>query len=458
MNKRGWLISITIFLALAFVVLGGLLFWIFRGQATGEQDGSAGKLENLKSELTRGYHTAALLREFKDDKPESVLLVIQNDWELRATGGFITAFGEGEIVNGTLANLRIVPSEFFDAEIGLQAPMPDGMSYRISTPYVAMRDSNWDPDFGSTAGTLSRYYQDATGKTPDLVIAITTESAEQVLARTGPLDFDVNGHTLNVTSQNVTEILEDYTDQSFRELGLTWETRKTILSNFGEALLPRLHDFVTQQPIETLRLANDLLRSYDVQLWSAKPVLAQHLGVLGASQLVDSHYLGDSLMVVDSNIGARKTNRVVEQRIDYRVDLSPDPSITPTSTLHITYTNNGKLEPTIIDYYDTVRVYVPVGSTLISSEHLDKVTSYSRHGRTVFEGRLRVPLGTSKTVTLTYQAGPALRGADLSSYRLLLERQAGSTDYPAQITVLNGDETATRQTDLSQDRILTVEP
>ncbi|MFO0704372.1 MAG: DUF4012 domain-containing protein [Candidatus Andersenbacteria bacterium] len=453
--KRLWLI-ITILSLLCILGLGALFFWIAQMEPGGSatSDDATGRLTQLKSELTRGYHTAAVLRQFKDADPESVLLVIQNEWELRPTGGFMTAFGEGEIVNGGLTNLRIVPSEYFDPQISLKAPMPAGMAYRITTPTLAMRDSNWDVDFATTAATLGRYYQDATGKTPDLVIAITTEAAEHVLAHTGPLDFTVNGHTLSVTSQTVTETLENYTDQSFRELGLEWETRKQILSAFGEALLPRLHAFVKEHPVDTLRLANELLASYDVQLWSAQPSLAQHLASLGAAQTVAATGTTDGLLIVDANVGARKTNRVLQQRADYRVDLG---AAQPTATLHITYTHTGTLEPTIIEYYDTVRIYVPQGSTLLTQENLDHVQTYIRHGRTVFEGRLRVPVGSSKTITLSYVLPNRVATTEFAQYRLLLERQPGSANYPVQVTVFDGAQKATIDTDVAHDRTIAVQ-
>jgi|GEM_PF-6571582 len=458
--KRVWLyICISI---LALLAAGGAFLWfsLFRGTTPITGTEPQGKLSTIKYELTRGYHTAALVKLLSDDQPESVLIAIQNDWELRASGGFITAFGDGQIVNGALQNFRVVPSDYFDAEITLQPPMPSGLGYRISTPSLTMRDSNWDVDFPTTAGTLSRYYEDATGVKPNVVVAVTTKAAEHILQHTGPLTFTVNGHDLTVTADDVTDTLERYTDQEFRELGLEWETRKQILSAFGDALLPRLHELARQSPTDLLKLTNELVSQYDVQLWSSKPALAGHIKALGTYQKVEPTSVSengsasDALLIVDTNVGARKTNSVIDQRVDYRVDLSKP---VPSAKLHITYTHNGPYQPTIIEYHDTVRVYAPAGSKLQSSEGLTNITSYARHGRTVFEGRLVLEPGKSTTISLSYTLGSAITATTIDQYRLLLERQPGALGYPVQVTVFDGIETATIATDVARDRSLTLE-
>ena len=445
--KRIWLTILIAFLGL----IGLSLAWFWRQSALPSHDAGGGSGSVVEG-LSRGYHTAALLREFSDDTPEQALIVFQNDWELRPTGGFITALGEATIKDRALEDLSVVPSDYFDQDIAISAPMPAGLAYRISTPTLTLRDANWDVDFPTTAATLVRYYTDATGITPDIVVAITTKAAERMLELTGPLSFTVNGHVLEVTSQTVTNTLEDYTDQNFRDLGLEWETRKMVLSEFAAALLPRVQSLVTEHPIEALRLTNDLLKSYDIQAWSQTERIAKHLQALSTSQEVASEPDSDALLVVDTNVGARKTNRVIEQRIDYRIDLSASPA---RATLHINYVHTGNFEPTIIEYYDTLRVYVPQDASLISSEGLDVLSTYDRHGRTVFEGRHVVPPGESKTLTLEYTL--PLAQQTIEDYKLLLERQPGAYRAPVQITVYDGQNTATIGTELTQDSLLFVE-
>ena len=445
--KRLWLIVIIVIAAL----IGSVLGWIWYVGPTGVESPHDGS-RSLTESLTRGYHTTALLREFNDDQVEQALIVIQNDWELRPSGGFITALGQAQIRNGQLTNLSVVPSDFYDDAISIEAPMPPGLAYRISTPNLTLRDANWDVDFATTAATISRYYHNATGLTPDIIVAITTKTAEQLLEQTGPLSFEVNGHVLEVNSQTVTSTLEDYTDQNFRELGLEWDNRKNVLSAFAGALLPRIQLLSTEHPILLLRLINDLLESHDLQAWSQTERISKHLMALGASQAVESFVQGDALLVVDANVGARKTNSVIEQRFDYRIDLSTRPA---RATLHITYTHTGEPQPTIIDYYDTLRIYAPFGSSLKSTQELDAVTEYSRHNRSVFEGRLIVAIGKSKTVTLEYEV--PLAASKLEDYQLLLEHQPGAFAAPVQITVFDGQQTATIDTTLTRDSLLSVE-
>lgn len=445
--KRIGLVIICLILALG--VLGSVFLWM---QTQAAPDDNSGPIRSVSTQLSKGYHTAAILKKLRDDQPERVLVVLQNSWELRPTGGFITAFGDGQIVNGQLKNFRVVPSDYFDDSVSLQPPMPAGLAYRISTPYLTMRDANWDVDFPTTAATLSKMYEDATGINPDLVLAVTTDASEHILSELGPLSFSVNGHELEVTGGTVTHTLEKYTDQDFRELGLEWETRKMVLAEFGAALLPAVESWTLEHPIESLRLINSLLATYDVQAWSNSDSLADHLNALGTSRLVKKTTdAKDALMIVDTNVGARKSNQIVTQHVDYRVDLTGE---RPTITLYITYTHPGEPSPTITDYFDTVRVYAPFGANLVAEDGVSGTTSYVRHGRTVFEGRTVVETASTRTIMFSYELPFAIT---FDHYRLNLERQPGSAVYPIQITVTDGEHTATLETDSAVDRRISVE-
>lgn len=393
----------------------------------------AERTAEVTESVSDAYHGSALAQRLLDDQPDEVLFLFQNSWEIRPTGGFVTALGEGTVVSGQLQNLRVVPSDFYDKSQSIQPPLPEEMRGAISTPWLALRDANWDPDFPTAAATISKIYADASGRQPDLVIAVTTAATEQFLHATGPVTFTVNGHTITLDESNATAELERLTDVEFATLGLTVDTRKEILANFAQALLPKVQQHVSQDPAGAISLALQLLRGYDVQLWTPDAALDRHLSAINARREVAAAS-NDALLVVDANLAAYKTDPYIERHAAYEVRLQPR----PTAKLTLTYTNTSTTaERLTTTYHNYVRVYVPYGSELTNVRGLDDPITTQRHGRTVFGGMLHVPQGQTVTVELSYVLGPSV-GTDLTNYALRLERQPGVEPYELTVSVTTG--------------------
>jgi len=407
--------------------------------------------------VSDAYHGSALAQRLLDDQPDEVLFLFQNSWELRPTGGFVTALGEGTVVSGKLQNLRVVPSDFYDESQRIQPPLPEEMRGAISTPWLALRDANWDPDFPTAAATVAKIYADAADRNPDLVIAVTTDATEKLLHVTGPVTFSVNGHTLTLDESNATAELERLTDVDFATLGLTVDTRKEVLANFAAALLPQVQRHVSQDPAGAISLAVQLLQRYDVQLWSPDVALDRHLAAIGARREIGAA-ADDALLIVDANLAAYKTDPYIERHAEYEVRYAggstSEEQVRPTAKLTLTYTNTSTpAERLTTTYHDYLRVYVPYGSELTSVSGLEDTTTTQRHGRTVFGGMLHVPQGRTATVELTYTLGPSVSTA-LTDYALRLERQAGVVPYGLTASVTTGQTRRTLQGTTSADTTL----
>ncbi|MFO0702984.1 MAG: DUF4012 domain-containing protein, partial [Candidatus Andersenbacteria bacterium] len=304
-----------------------------------------------------------------------------------------------------------------------------------------LRDANWDPDFPTAAATVERLYTDATGRVPDVVLAITTSATEALVRATGPVSFSVNGHAITVDASNVTDTLENLTDVDFATLSLTKANRKEVLVQFAQALLPKVQLYASQDPGGALQLLSQLTERYDLQAWSNDPGLDSHLAGLSARREVDAA-TGDALLVVDTNLNAYKTDPYVQRTATYDVVLD-GPGGAAQATLTLTYRNTSSTAQRLTTTYnDYVRVYVPSGSLLQHATGLAHVTPTQRHGRTVFGGMLIVPQGQARTITLTYTLGPSV-GRSLSGYRLSLERQAGSVPFTLTASVQAGDRAKT---------------
>ena len=432
-----WIIGLVLALAvliLALIVTLSAYIWPLEGQQS-----ESGPIQRSVALATLGEHLL-------DNDPDSWLLLLQNSTELRPTGGFVTAFAQVTTLGKDITSISLKASDDYDALSYSRAPLPSGLAGNIGTPYLTIKDANWDPDFATSAATISRLYREATQFNPDAVVAITTTANEKLLELIGPISFSVRERSFLVDSSTVTQTLEIYTDVKFAELGLTKENRKEILSQYAQALKPALTKYAALHPIEFLRFINELVATYDLQLWSNDQALQKSFDALSMSRSVTPAE-SDALLIVDANVGAFKTDPFVERTASYKVDLNAQPS----AELELTYTNTSiPGEQLVTDYHSYSRIYVPAGSILTNADGL-RVTTLERHGRTVFAFMTDIPQGASKTYILTYLLGPS--SANSSDYSLQVQRQPGST-FTVDVEINKSGQIQNFSTDTAKDRIL----
>ncbi len=143
------------------------------------------------------------------------------------------------------------------------------------------------------------------------------------------------------------------------------------------------------------------------------------------------NFEGDYLHINEANLGGAKSNLYIKESVLQEITMEKDGAIKKTVT--ISYKNPHPPSDCNLErgglclnatFRDFIRIYVPKGSTLISSKGSEvKVTSYDDLEKTVFEGFLTVrPLG-SATYTLSYQLPFKLTS---SSLPLLIQKQPGT--------------------------------
>ncbi len=169
--------------------------------------------------------------------PRRYLVLTQDPAEIRPTGGFIGTYGIVTIDRG-----RIVERSFGGIE-----PLDYPWDYpRIEPPQALadyllgpeqpwqFADSNWSPDYPTSASDALRLYTNQTGDDRfDGVLAITTYTIDELLEVTGPVtvpDYDVT----IAPGETTIRILQ----QTRRSA--PGEDRKAILPAFADALLASL--------------------------------------------------------------------------------------------------------------------------------------------------------------------------------------------------------------------------
>jgi len=412
--------------------------------------------------------------------PRSYLVLAQNSDELRATGGFISGVGLLRLDGGRIVELSFQDSYAVYDPSKPHPPPPPALRKYMKADILLLRDTNWSPDFPTTAQMAASLYALDEGTVVDGVIAADLTAVQWLVEALGPLHLE--GYDQPVSEHNVLEFMKatwaappGTATIAERTQSDWWGHRKDFMGILLEGMLARLE---SGEDLELGRLIWALKRSLDekhVLIHVDDPQTAELLAASGWDGALHPGE-GDFLLVVDSNVGFNKVNPRIEQQIGYQVTLEQcrgnpcgcPPCGRPHAELTLRYRHTAAIrleeciqEPRYGDdyddmmnrcYFDYVRVYVPAGSELrqASGFELDSVESLpGEQGTQFFAGFFVMAPGEEREITLSYDLPPEVVAG--GTYRLRVQKQPGTAALPLRLQV-SGAAAATYETTLATDQ------
>lgn len=359
------------------------------------------------------------------------LFLLQNNAELRPSGGFIGTYGLLKVRDGSITSFATDNSYALDDRVKktLRIPAPAPLQRYNDTRHWFFRDSNWSPDFQAAADTAADFYhREGGGERLDGVLGVTPTFVSGLLRLTGPITVD----GIAFTADNLVDTLQEEVTFGFAQRGVGLTARKGIIGRMGQTLTDRLFALPQRQWGELWRVLFTALNEKQLQLAFADRALqsfAEEQGWAGRV-LAPDH---DSLLIVDANLASLKTDPVIERTARYAFDATGD---VPRATLTVTYANHGAFTKKTTRYRTYVRVYVPRGAQLTGSEGADLTDRSDRPGnvdvseeldRTVFGAFKSIEPGQTESLTFHYTL-PASVSAELAAgtYTLTVQKQAGT--------------------------------
>ena len=442
------------------------------------------EIDEARQFVEKAIPLVKLLPEFLGyPEKSSFLIVLQNNDELRPTGGFIGTYGIFEMENGDM--IRNDTRDIYHMDmpvkdlINVEPPEPIKKYLNVEKWY--MRDSNWSPDWPASAEKIEWFYKTedklltAKNKVNDFsgdfdgIIGITPELIIDLLKITGPIIIE--GEEYN--SDNFVDLLQYRVEKSYVELGVPSWQRKEVIGEIVKELKNRSLSFSP----ETLKAAGNVLfenllkKNIVVYLHNNEKqqiILEQNWG--GAIPGIKSDYV----FVVDANLAAFKTDRVMNRGIEYKVDQDINGVF---SELTINYKHNGEgFDWRTTRYRSYTRIYTPTNSALISATGFndDEIDIYSEFGKTVFAGFFSIEPGEFNQIKLRYKLNDAIyRQIKNGEYSLVFQKQPGNKVESLHIGLIfnnmiksyspvgfyadSGSNTVSWDSDLETDRVFKVE-
>ncbi|MFW5888243.1 MAG: DUF4012 domain-containing protein [Patescibacteria group bacterium] len=405
------------------------------------------KLEKSEKELGRAIQAVKRSSQLAEIIPllagypqrSDFLLMLQNNDELRPSGGFLGTYGIAQTENGIFKRLETHDIYHMDMPVKdkIEVEPPRPIKKYLNNEWF-MRDSNWSPDWPTSAQKIEWFYHlenellppenqinDFSGEFEG-VIGITPVFVTDLLAITGPIVIE--GTEYN--KDNFTRLLQYRVEEGYVQLGVpSWE-RKEVIGKILQELKIRLLDLPASRWGEVVDVLQRRTGKKDALIYfkdnSAQEV-ARDLEIAGEMAETDKDYL----MVADANLGSLKTDAVIKRNINYSIRRRNKAS---EVELSINYSHTGGIDWRTTHYKTYTRVYVPKGSKLISldkentTEEENKTQISDERGKTVFGTYLKIPAGSNGSLNLKYRLPEKIsQQIEKGGYELYWQKQPGNS-------------------------------
>lgn len=334
-----------------------------------------------------------LLTALGDAHPQTYLVLLENNDEMRLGGGFIGSFVLVTLNDGHLTQMDFHDVYDYDGQYRKPLDVPVHELRGLTTIW-RMRDSNTSPDFVTSAQQAAWFLEEEGGQGVDGVIGMNMSAAQAFLDVTGPL---------NLASLNKALSAED-----LPSVLATLVEAKTYGASNPKAVLGELINAFTEKAKDPL-LATQLFSSAwsetqnkSISFYHKDPsvqALVQSMGMSGEVPNLNTLASEDGdpvdyFMPLFSDIGGNKTGRYVKAALAHNTQILEDGSLVVTvemTRIHgFTTEVEAELKETLRGYGFTawndallytlgkaenktgIRMYVPEGAQLLDTQGLYK--------------------------------------------------------------------------------------
>ena len=366
---------------------------------------------------------------------KTYLVLLQNDKELRATGGFITAYALLKMKGGKIVETESDDIYKLDLKYRETEKAPEAIKKYIGWTLLPIRDSNISPDYRISAEKFESMYN-TIPKMPkvDGVFALDTEFVRSILEVSGPIKTKKTKEVWSAEKNklgipDVIYKLELYAEKINRDSS----DRKGFMGELMDVLI----DTVMSSKPDKMK---DYLEAF-IDTANRKHILFYFHNSF-AQKLVEKYnyagrikdYNGDYFHLNNSNFGGLKGNLYVKQKVVQDIQIDSEGKV--TKNVDVTLTNPVKADGWLVSIYlNWMRLYVPKGSTLVSKKVFKDFTSGEELNKDVYRGFGPTYPKNSSTSNFTYQLPFKIKPGE--KYKMLIQKQPGVNEIEM-IIKING--------------------
>lgn len=369
------------------------------------------------------------------DSRKTYLVLLQNNMELRPTGGFIGSYGLLSFEKGRFLGFDIFDVYSADGQMRGHVEPPAPIKRHLNQPHWFLRDSNWDPDFKTSADKASWFLDKEIGQKVDGVIAMDISLAQLLLSSIK--EVTLPDYQEVITKDNLFERAHFYAQGNFFP-GST--AKSDFLGSLSRMIFDKLRN---DENISWPLIFNNLIRGIEEKhlMFSFNDTAIHNLfsldnltGSLFPKREEKEGDLDDFLTVVDSNLGVNKVNYFVKRNIATSITVDEKGAL--SEVLKITYINQSPND----EYKNYLRIITPSGTRIkkveFDGQELKEIDTEEDRSKSVFGFLLHIPARSQKIASVTYELGGLMSIAKgLNTYNLRVIKQPGTHEDPLTITI-----------------------
>lgn len=367
------------------------------------------------------------------------LVLLQNNMELRPTGGFIGSFAKVTFEGGKLKKLNVNDIYTIDGQLAVRVEPPKEIKEDLGQNNFFLRDSNWEPDFPTAARQAQWFYTKETGERVEGVVALDVSAIESLLAKTGSVEL--LDYKEKITAENIFERAVSHAELSFSPGSQAKKSFLTVLTN---GILEKIFFLPQNNWPGILTALGKSIDEKHISIYLNDPKLFSFIVSQNWMHTLpgqtEQNKNKDFLSVVEANLGANKVNYYLDR--SYNLETVAGKSGEIKHRLRISYLNRSPSDAFPGGKYkNRMRLYLPFSSQLTralwgEADITKAVSSFVDYGRTGYSVLLELAPKEQKTLVLDYSVPVKLDFQNgIASYKLDIIKQAGTGKDPLQWTI-----------------------
>lgn len=302
------------------------------------------------------------------------LLIFQNSGELRATGGFMTAYAEITFDKGKMGKIVSQNIENLDQKVTLHPTPPLIVGTYLPVDYWHLRDANTSmpgpnalvPDTPEAAANIFHLYNTIPAAPPlDGLIFVNTWFVDDLIGDVGGLDVPAGpGKTVHITAQNANLEMEHMAEGR----GLAANVRKLFIGTMMKELMKKVFHGNLPVLLKVVQTVGKALTNENLMLYFQNPQMEHYVVAHHWGGVIPVNVNGNFMEVIDQNLLGHKDNYWLKE--SYQVDITTSPNGRNLESVTINW-----LDPEVVSYQPPAlsvpyrswaTVFAPAGSTLVS--------------------------------------------------------------------------------------------
>jgi len=394
------------------------------------------------------------------DSEKHYTVLLQNNTEIRPTGGFMGSyvtfyFNKGKLINYEVSDIYVPDGAItghIEAPISLQTAFGHGT--------WKLRDSNWDSDFTKAAQDIDWFLERGGAGRRDVIVGVNLEVVEDLINYLGKIS--VGDYKVVLTKENLYETAQHQAEMNFFP-GST--AKKDFLQQATNQLLAQIKLLNHNQMANLFEIISHQFLQKNIQLYFKDAQAQSIIAKLGWDGAIDwkktEKGVQDYLYISEANLGANKANCCITRAAQRKVTFTPDKVIIKhTMKIDNNNTTNRPQPPEIWggDFRDYIRFHLPSFAKNVTfsvnnnNNNIDtdlvEVNKLENSDVTVYGFFVVIPHQENKIITVNYELPVEPKG----QYSLYFQKQSGIPSYPMLVELINNKGTFQSRKDLDRDQ------